>query len=139
MFQLVMMCISFTGVYFTGEFFSYLETTDESLYETAVAVSAESSYYDQAMYFIHMNKGIVMLSCIVFVEWPKGIVENLFHRYFDGMLTKIREAQKMMIYKKYMKISGASNKTISKGKFHRIFHGSIHAFWGLFWQGAEVV
>lgn len=86
-----------------------------------------------------MNKGIVMLACIVSVEWPKGIVENFFHKIFNEMLTKIREAQKMMIYKKYMKISGASNKTISKGKFHRIFHGSIHAFWGLFHQGAEVV
>jgi hypothetical protein len=44
------------------------------------------------MHLIHMNKGIVMLTCIVLVEWPKGIVENLFHKFFDEMLTKIREA-----------------------------------------------
>lgn len=133
------MIIGFSGVYFTGEFFKYLETSDETLYSAAPATSVDSTYWDQLMFWIHMNKGIVMLACIVFVEWPKGIVEDLFHKYFDEMLTKIREAQKMMIYKKYMKVSGASNKTISKGKFHRVFHGSIHAFWGLFWQGAEVV
>jgi hypothetical protein len=86
-----------------------------------------------------MNKGLAMILGMVTVEWPKGIAENLFHRFFDGKLTKIRESQKVMIYKKYMKISGASNKTVSKGKFNRIFHGSIHAFWGLFWQGADFI
>jgi len=44
-----------------------------------------------------------------------------------------------MVFKKYSKVSNATNKTISEGKFHGIFHGAIHAHWGLFWQGAEMI
>jgi len=45
----------------------------------------------------------------------------------------------LMIYNKFMKTSNATNKTISKGKFHGIFWGAIHAHWGLFWMGAELI
>jgi hypothetical protein len=45
-FQLVMMVINFTGVYFTGEFFTYLETSDETLYSTATIMTPDSTYYD---------------------------------------------------------------------------------------------
>ena len=43
------------------------------------------------------------------------------------------------MYNKFMKTSNATNKTISKGKFHGIFWSAINAHWGLFWMGAELI
>lgn len=86
------MSLNFTGVYFTGGFFTYLESTDESLLATATPITPESSYYEMALYHIHINKGFVMLFCIVFFEWPKGILEDLFHKVSDEKLSKIRDA-----------------------------------------------
>jgi hypothetical protein len=35
------MCFDFTGVYLTGEFFAYLETTEESILASAPILAAE--------------------------------------------------------------------------------------------------
>ena len=138
-FKILFMSVAFTGVYFTGEFFAYLETTDEGLLDGATEMTECTTWYEVLLQFIYMKKGYFMLFCIIFIEWPKQIIEDIFNKFFDELLTKISNAMKMMIYKKYMKVSGASNKTISQGKFHRIFHGSINSFWGMFHNGAEIV
>jgi len=44
-----------------------------------------------------------------------------------------------MIYNKFMKTSNATNKTVSKGKFHGIFNSGINAHNGLFRGGAELI
>jgi hypothetical protein len=66
--------MDFTGVYLTGEFFSFMETTEESVNATAPILTEESSQFDQLMHFIHMNRGFVMIAGMVTVEWPKGII-----------------------------------------------------------------
>lgn len=71
LFKMIFMTIAFTGVYFTGEFFAYLETTDEGLLAEATEMTECTSWYETFLQFVYMRKGYIMLFCIIFIEWPK--------------------------------------------------------------------
>jgi len=58
------------------------------------------------------------------VEWPKHWVDRLFNSCFDEFTTRVRHAQKIMIFRKYMKVSSATNKTVSSEEFKRIMYNA---------------
>jgi hypothetical protein len=65
------MTLEFSNVYFSQQFFTYLESTDASLLE---GLSSESMY-DKAHYFVVQNKGYFILLGIMTVEWPKQLLD----------------------------------------------------------------
>jgi hypothetical protein len=51
------------------------------------------------------------------IEWPKTIINRWFEKYNGVFWGKVNYAQEMILYKKYMRTSSATNKTISDAKF----------------------
>ena len=91
LFRLGQMSLEFTGVYFTQEFFSYLETSDEALLN-GLTLTPESSQYETLLYYLAKNRGFVVLMGITLIEWPKQLLDDIFHKLLDSFLGKIREA-----------------------------------------------
>ena len=102
-------------------------------------LAPESTFLDVVYYYAYMNKGLFILIAIMTIEWPKSFIDQIFHKLLDQFLGSIREAQRTMIYNKYCRVSNATNKTVSTGKFHHIFWGAINSHWGFFWMGAEII
>jgi hypothetical protein len=44
-----------------------------------------------------------------------------------------------MLYNKAFRVSAATNKTISQGKYTNIRNDDAGRHWGMFWMGAEIV
>jgi hypothetical protein len=44
-----------------------------------------------------------------------------------------------MVHNKLLKVTSASNKSISQGKFINIVNDATNAHWGVMWQGVEQV
>jgi hypothetical protein len=70
------MTLEFTQLHYSQKFFAYLEEDDSKLGPD----------------FMSQNKGIVIMCCIVGVEWPMHWANNLFMRLFDNFIDKIRHA-----------------------------------------------
>ena len=86
-FRLLQMSLEFTGMYFTQEFYAYLEKTDEQVME-GVIMTDSSTMYETMLYYLAQNRGYVILLGIMVFEWPKQLLDDIFHKLLDGFLEK---------------------------------------------------
>lgn len=73
------------------------------------------------------------------VKSPKQFIDEKFYNVLCNFLHKISQTQKAILFRKNLKISKATNKTISEGKFLNIINGDVGRHWGMFWMGAEIL
>jgi len=73
------------------------------------------------------------------VRVPSRFIDEKFYSILCNFLHKLRHVQKQLVHNKILKVSSATNKTISSGKFINIEKGDCGHFWGTFWMGAELV
>ena len=73
------------------------------------------------------------------VKVPMQFMDEKFYNVLCNFLHKIRQAQKCILFNKNLKVSKATNKTISDGKFLNIINGDVGRHWGVFWMGAELL
>lgn len=82
------MTLEFSGLYFSTNFFKYLEVEGE-----VMEAELPSTWTEAIVYHIQRNKGYALLAGIMIIEWPKQMIDHIFHKLLDQFLSKIRHAQ----------------------------------------------
>ena len=67
-------------------------------------------------------KGIAILCVLIFSRWPLHIYSTNRNFLFSAFSSRLSSAQKLLVYKKNLKLSLATNKTASSGEILNIYN-----------------
>ena len=137
-FRLFQLCLEMWIVFLSQDFFAYLEE-DEDPSLAALSLTLENGFGAFFQTFYVKHRGIANLLLILMVKCPKQFVDEKFYNVLCNFLHKIRQTQKCILFNKNLKVSKATNKTISEGKQINIINEDVGRHWGVFWMGAEIL
>jgi len=89
------------------------------------------------MWMRHKGPSIIFL--MLCIKMPTRFIDEKFYNVLCNFLHKLRHVQKCLLHNKVLKVTSATNKTISSGKFVNLEKGDCGSFWGTFWMGAELI
>jgi len=72
------MGIEFAGVHKSHEFFSYLESNEDLT--KVLPLTQDSTYSASLVYYKTIYRGYYILATIMFLEWPKSVVNRWFEK-----------------------------------------------------------
>jgi len=119
------------------EFFKYLES-DGSEFNGVSAWPVFGEGLRSTLNFLWMrHRGPCIIALMIFVKIPFSLYYEKNVCELALWLRKLNNVQAAMLHTKFLKVSPATNKTVSNGMLINLKNEATNCQWGFFWMGAE--
>ena len=110
MYQLV---LDMFNMYLAKEFYIYLESDSTEVEGMGFYPVFADGWHSTLNFMWLRHKGICIVFLMLCIKIPSRFIDEKFYNVLCNFLHKLRHVQKSLVHNKILKVSSATNKTIS--------------------------